>query len=57
MREGLDEQLVAEVISLGCRSRLAAVGAGEQRVLAIERDRADGTLDDVVVDFDAPLVD
>ena len=35
----------------------AAVGAGEQSVLAIERDRPDGALDDVVVDLDAAVVE
>ena len=35
----------------------AAVGAGEQRILAVERDRADGALDDVVVDLDAAVVE
>jgi hypothetical protein len=31
----------------------AAVGAGEERVLAIERNGTDGALDDVGVDLDA----
>ena len=35
----------------------AAVGAGEQGVLAIEGQRADGTLDDVVVDLDLAVVE
>ena len=35
----------------------AAVGAGEERVLAIEGDGADGPLDDVGVDLDAAIVE
>ena len=35
----------------------AAVGACEQSIFAIQRDRADGTLDGVVVEFDAAIVD
>ena len=35
----------------------AAVGAGEQRILAIEGDGADGALDDVGVDLDAAVVE
>ena len=35
----------------------AAVGAGEQRVLAVERDRSDAALDDVGVDLDAAVVE
>lgn len=34
----------------------AAVGAGEQGVLARERERPDGALDDVVVDLDPAVV-
>ena len=34
----------------------AAVGAGEQRVLAVERNRSDRSFDDIAVDFDAPVV-
>ena len=34
----------------------AAVGACEERVLAIERDRPDGALDHVGVDLDAAVV-
>jgi hypothetical protein len=35
----------------------AAVGAGEERVFAVERDRADGALDGVVVDFDPAVIE
>ena len=35
----------------------AAVGAGEQRVLAVEGEGPDGALDDVVVDLDAAVVE
>lgn len=35
----------------------AAIGAGEERILAIECDRPDGSLDDVVVDLDATVVE
>ena len=35
----------------------AAVGAGEECILAIERDRPDGALDDVGVDLDATVVE
>ena len=35
----------------------AAVGAGEQGVLAVEGQRADGALDDVVVDLDLAVVE
>src|SRR6266540_3826801 len=35
----------------------AAIGSREQVVLAAERDRADGALDRVVVEFDAPVID
>jgi hypothetical protein len=35
----------------------AAVGSGEQGVLACERERPDGALDDVVVDLDAAVVE
>ena len=35
----------------------AAVGAGEERILAIERDRPDGALDDVGVDFDPAVIE
>jgi hypothetical protein len=35
----------------------AAVGAGEQSVLAVEGQRADGALDDVIVDFDLAIVE
>jgi hypothetical protein len=31
-----------------------AILTGEKRVLAVERDRADGALDGVVVDFEVP---
>ena len=34
----------------------AAVGAGEEGVLAVERDGADGSLDDVGVDLDAAVL-
>ena len=35
----------------------AAIRAGEQGVLAVERQRANGALDYVVVDFDAAVVE
>ena len=35
----------------------AAVGTGEQGVLAIEGERADGALDHVVVDFDPAVIE
>jgi hypothetical protein len=35
----------------------ASVRAGEQRVFPIERDRADGALDGVVVELDAAVID
>src|SRR4051794_11258516 len=35
----------------------AAVGACEQSIFAIQRDRADGTLDGIVVELDAAVVD
>ena len=35
----------------------AAVGAGEERILSIQRDRPDRPLDDVAVDLDAAVVD
>ena len=35
----------------------ASVGTGEQRVLPAERDRADGALDSIVVEFDAAIAD
>jgi hypothetical protein len=35
----------------------ALVGAGEQRVLAIERDRADRALDHVGIDLDPAIVE
>ena len=35
----------------------ASVGTCEQRVLPVERDRADGALDGVVVEFDAAVID
>jgi hypothetical protein len=34
----------------------AAIGAGEERILAIERDRTDGALDRVAVDLDAAVI-
>ena len=34
----------------------AAVGAGKERVLAVERQRADGALDGVGVQLDAPVL-
>jgi hypothetical protein len=34
-----------------------AVGPREQRVLSVERDRADGSFDGVVVKFDAAIID
>ena len=34
-----------------------AIRAGEQSVLAIERQRADSSLDDVIIDFDAAVVE
>ena len=34
----------------------ASVGTGEQRVLPAERDRADGALDSIVVEFDAAII-
>ena len=35
----------------------AAIGAGEQRILPIERDGADRSFDGIVVDLDAPVLD
>jgi len=35
----------------------AAVRPREQRILSVERDRADGSFDGVVVEFDAAVVD
>ena len=35
----------------------AAVGASEQCILPIERNWADGAFDDVVIEFDAAVVD
>ena len=35
----------------------AAVGAGKERVLAVEGERPDGALDDVGVDLDAAIVE
>ena len=35
----------------------AAVGAGEERILAVERDRTDRAFDDVGVDLDAAVVE
>jgi hypothetical protein len=35
----------------------SAVGTGEQSVLAGQGERTDGALDDVVVDFDAAVVE
>ena len=35
----------------------AAVGAGEQRILSVQRDRSDAALDDVGVDLDAAVVE
>ena len=35
----------------------AAVGAGEERVLAVQGDRADRSFDDVAVDLDAAIVE
>ena len=43
---------MAETAVLG-----AAVGAGEHGDLAVEGQRADGALDDVVADFDAAVVE
>ena len=34
-----------------------AIGAGEERVLAVERDRADGALDRVVIDLDPAIIE
>ena len=34
----------------------AAVGAGEERVLAVERDWSDRSFDDIAVDLDAAVV-
>ena len=34
----------------------AAIGACEQRIFSVERDRADGALDGVVIDFDAAII-
>src|SRR5260370_41549332 len=41
----------------GCPSGAAAVRAGEQMVLAPERDGPDGALDRLVVGFDAAVVE
>ena len=35
----------------------AAIGARKQCIFTIERDRADGSLDDVVVEFDTAIFD
>ena len=35
----------------------ATIRSGEQRVLAVEGDRPDGSLDDVVVDLDATVIE
>ena len=35
----------------------AAVGAGEEGILAVQRERPDGAFDDVVVDLDAAVVE
>jgi hypothetical protein len=35
----------------------ASVGTREQRVLPVERNRADGALDGIVVEFDATVID
>jgi hypothetical protein len=35
----------------------ASVGTCEQRVLPVERDRADGPLDGVVVEFDTAVIE
>ena len=35
----------------------ASVRPREQRVLSVERDRADGSLDGVVVELDAAVID
>jgi hypothetical protein len=35
----------------------SAVGAGKEGILAIQRQRADGTLDDVAVELDAPVLE
>src|SRR5579884_1783737 len=40
-----------------CPVLATAVGAREQRILAVERERADRTLDDVGVDLDAPVIE
>jgi hypothetical protein len=34
-----------------------AVGAGEECIFTVERDRADGALDGVVVDFDPAIIE
>ena len=41
----------------GCPVFGAAVGAGEEGVLAVERDWADSALDDVGIDLDAAIVE
>jgi hypothetical protein len=41
----------------GGRMLGASIGIREQRVLPAERDRADGALDGVVVEFDTPVFD
>lgn len=35
----------------------AAIGAGEERVLAVQRDGTDRAFDDVAVDFDTTVVE
>jgi hypothetical protein len=35
----------------------AAIGAGEECIFTVERDRADGALDGVVVDFDPAIIE
>ena len=46
---------ISEARTAQCTS--AAVGAGEQVVLASQRDRPDGALDNVAVDLDAAVVE
>lgn len=41
----------------GCPALASAIGAGEQMVLATERDRADGALDRIGIELDAAIVE
>lgn len=40
-----------------CPMFSSAIGAGKERILAIEGNRTNGTLDDVGVDFDGAVID